>query len=211
MAVIGVKHLVYSPISILGAGVRPTYGVGKVLSQLTKVDYEPSVVDGTFYADDVLAEEEHYVSGGTIKIGIADVSIDDQKGIFGNTTDTVSTVKELYKGSGDTAPYVGVGYIVPKKKNGNKVYEARFLLKVMFKEPSHSAETKGESISFQGMELEGSFSPVEGFEHDRYIEIAEFTTEAAAITWINGKAHVSTSVASSSSSSSSSSSGSSGS
>ena len=191
MAVIGVKHLVFAPISAMSTGSRPTYGTGQILAKLTKVDYEPNVVDGTFYADDVLCEEEHYVSGGSLKIGVADFALDAHKSVFGNKTSTVSTVKELYKGSDDTAPYVGVGYIVPKKVNGSKVYEARFLLKVMFKEPSASAETKGESIAFQGMEIEGSFSPVEGYEGDRYIEIAEFPTETAAIEWLNTKAHVS--------------------
>lgn len=190
MAIIGVKHLVYAPITNYVVGSRPTYGTGAVLAKLTKADYSPNIVDGAFYADDSKAEEEHYVSDGTITIGVDDLTQDAQKGIFGNTKKTESTISELCKGADDTAPYVGVGYIVPKKRNGAKIYEGRFLLRVMFKEPGSSAETKGESISFQGMEIEGSFSPVEGYEGGRYIETAEFSTEAAAIEWLHGKANV---------------------
>ena len=36
------------------------------------------------------------------------------------------------------------------------------------------------TLSFQGKEIEGSFSPVEGYENDRYRESAEFSTESAA-------------------------------
>jgi viroplasmin and RNaseH domain-containing protein len=60
----------------------------------------------------------------------------------------------------------------------------------MFSEPGESAETKGETISFQGKEIEGSFSPVEGYENDRYRESAEFSTESAADEWLKGKLNV---------------------
>lgn len=190
MAIIGVKHLVYAPVTSFNTNARPTYGAGAVLAKLTKADYSPNVVDGAFYADDIKQEEEHYVGDGTITVGVDDLTQDAEKGIFGNKT-SGSAIKELYKSSDDTAPYVGLGYIVPRKRNGVKIYEAKWFLKVMFKEPSDSAETKGESINFQGMELEGSFSPVDGFDGGRYLEKAEFSTESAAIEWLHGKANVS--------------------
>lgn len=190
MAIIGVKHLVYAPVTAFNAGARPTYGAGAVLAKLTKADYSPNSVDGKFYADDMLQEEDHYVGDGTITVGIDDLTQDTEKGIFGNKTNGTA-VKELYKSADDTAPYLGLGYIVPKKRNGVKVYEGRWLLKVMFKEPADSAETKGESINFQGKELEGTFSPVDGFEGGRYMEKAEFATESAAIEWLHSKANIS--------------------
>lgn len=204
MAIIGVKHLVYAPITTYTVGSRPTYGTGAVLAKLTKVDYSPNVVDGAFYADDSKAEEEHYVSDGTITLGVDDLIQDVQKAVLGNGSGTESTVSVLYKSANDTAPYVGIGFVVPKKRNGSKIYEARFLLRVMFKEPSASAETKGESISFQGTEIEGSFSPVEGYEGGRYLESAEFTTESAAFAWVNGKCNISTASVSSTTSTTSS-------
>ena len=190
MAIIGVKHLMYAPITNYTVGSRPTYGTGAVLAKLTKVDYSPNKADADFYADDVKAEEEHCVTGGTITIGVDDLTQDVQKGIFGNATETQSTIKVLCKGANDEAPYVGVGYVIPHKRSGSRVYEAVLLLRVMFSEPSESAETKGETISFQGKEIEGSFSPVEGYENDRYRESAEFSTESAADEWLKGKLNV---------------------
>ena len=45
-------------------------------------------------------------------------------------------------------------------------------------------------IEDQGKEIEGSFSPVEGYENDRYRESAEFSTESAADEWLKGKLNV---------------------
>lgn len=191
MAIIGIKHLVYAPITNYTVGSAPTYGAGAILSKITKADKSPNVSDAAFYADDCKVEEDHTVTDGTITIGVADLSQDVQKGIFGNTVETEATIKVLTKAVDDVAPYVGVGYIIPKKVNGSRVFEATWLYRVMFKEPSKSAETKGETLSFQGQEIEGSFSAVEGWKGGAYESTAEFPTEAAAITWLNGKANVS--------------------
>ena len=190
MAIIGVKHLMYAPITNYTVGSMPTYGTGAVLARLTKIDYNPTKSDVDFYADDIKAEEDHTVTGGTITVGVDDLTQDVQKGIFGNVQETQATIKVLCKAANDEAPYVGLGYVIPHKRRGTRVYEAVMLLRVMFSEPNESAETKGETISFQGKEIEGSFSPVEGYENDRYRISAEFSTESAADEWLKTKLNV---------------------
>ncbi len=191
MAVIGIKHPVFVPITTYTVGARPTYGTGSVIGKAIKADISLESNDSTLYADDAACETDTSFKSGTIKLGVDDLSFDIQKEMLGNTSATVDTVDELRKTADDVAPEGGFGFYKSEKKNGSRRYEATFYLRTQFKEPNESAETKGESISWQTPEIEGKIKIVENYLTNIYCEKAKFTTEAAAIAWLDEKANIS--------------------
>lgn len=197
MAVIGVKHLVYAPITEKVYGQKPTYGTGAVLAKLTKVDRNITNSNTKLYADDATAEVDHRYQSGTLSVGTDDFTHEAQKGILGNKEKTEDTVKVLTKGAENEPPEVGVGFITTHKRNNIRTYEACVYLRVMFSEPNINSNTKGENIEFQTPELEADIMEVEGYKEGAYEELAEFTTEAAAITWLDNYLNVSSAAAAS--------------
>lgn len=191
MAIIGAKYVVYAPITERKYGVRPTYGTGKVLAKLTKVDVNITNTNTKLYADDATAEVDHSFTSGTVAVGLDDLTNEAQKGILGNKEETEDTVKVLTKAANDEPPHVGLGYMRSRKRNGVKSWEANIFLDVMFQEPNTSSNTKGENIEFQTPELTADIMTCEGYNGGAYQEIAEFSTENAAKAWIDTKLNVS--------------------
>ena len=88
----------------------------------------------------------------------------------------------------DIAPFGGLGFYRRRKKNGVLSFDAIWLHKAQFSEPTTNGATKADTVTFQTRTIEGTAYP----DSDGVIkEEAIFETEAAAKAWLDTKASIS--------------------
>lgn len=139
-----------------------------------------------FYADNVMAESAGgRFTGGSITLtvdGLKDAARKLIQGLPAETTLTVGSdsVKVLEYDDRQSAPYVGIGFVVRYMENGVTSYVPVVLTKCIFDVDTLEAETQGENIDFQTAELTATIARDDTTNHTwRRIGEAQ-TTEALA-------------------------------
>ncbi|NCB92888.1 MAG: phage tail protein [Clostridia bacterium] len=146
---LGLRDLYYALITIT-EGVE-TYGIPKKMAEAISADLSVTTAEGTLYADDAVSESVKEFVKGTIKLGIKDLETDVLAEVLGQVVDDDQVV---WAGDTDEPPFVAIGFRA--KKTGGK-YRYIWLQKVQFKVPTEKFATKGESITFNTPEIEGTF------------------------------------------------------
>ncbi len=191
MAYVGLRYPVFAPITTEARGKAIVYGTGMVIGRAISANVEFTRNEGGLYADDILAESDNSITGGTIEIGLDDALEDVQAAIFG-VQKSGETGQEVYTETDAAAPYGGFGYIRVRRHKGVTSYIAYWIHKTQFAPSSESAQTKGETIEWQTPTASGNIMGV-------YIDasgVAKFrdhkvcATEEAAVTWLNGLAKI---------------------
>ena len=139
-----------------------------------------------FYADNVMAESAGgRFTGGTVTLTVDGLKDAARKLIQGLPTETTLTVgsdsvKVLEYDDRQSAPYVGIGFVVRYMENGVTSYVPVVLTKCIFDVDTLEAETQGENIDFQTAELTATIARDDTANHTwRRIGEAQ-TTEALA-------------------------------
>ena len=191
MAKIGIRHPVFSPITTETQGDIPTYGTGIILGKMTKADENLNYAEGTLYADDVIAEYASILTGGTITVGVDELTLAKRATLFGHSTSTVDEVTTLFAAADDKSKPGGFGFIKTLVIDGVKKYKARWYYKVVFRESTESSSTANESITFTDTEIVGTILPVFNSDYgDAVYEDTIFPTEAAAKAYIDDMANL---------------------
>lgn len=193
MAEIGLLHPVFSPITAETANSAITYGTGIVVAKAVSADITWNRSSNPFFADDVEAENDNAIIGGTVKFGVDHLTLAIEQTLLGVEKATVSTIDE-YTETGAIAPAGGFGYIRVLRKNSVTSYRAIWIHKTRFGIASETAKTKGESISWEHPTIEGRVLGVfiDGSGIPKFRARAEFATYAAAEAWLHGKAGIPT-------------------
>lgn len=147
MARIGLDNLKYSKLDANGAVTTPA-SFGKAID--CKVSLEKN--SATLYADNALVESDYSLKSGTITLTVDD----DDDTIFAELLGHTVTTGETVRNATDQAPYVAIGRILTKLVNSSYKYKVEFLSKVRFSDTMPDEETKGESIDFKGVSVEGA-------------------------------------------------------
>ena len=113
-------------------------------------------------------------------MGIDKDDVETMSTLLGHTVDETTGV--MTRNANDTAPYVGLGRIITKMINGVYKYTVEILYKVKFSEPSQEDNTKGESIEFGTVEIEGT---VASLLNGKWSDTKTFDTKADALEFIN--------------------------
>ena len=194
MAHIGLKYPVFAPIATeTDAGVI-TYGAGFVVGKAINYAGTPSNADVVLYADDGVAESDKSITNEGVSLEADDLSLEVYADLLGHTyTAEVTTQgseapESVAVSIDDVAPYGGLGFYRRRKKNGVLSFDAIWLHKVQFAEPTTNGATKADTVTFQTRTIEGTAYPTNA---GAMKEEAIFTTEAAAKAWINAKAGIS--------------------
>lgn len=196
MATIGLSKPYYAVYSA-GSGT-PTYASGAVMGKATEANIEiETSEDNNLYADNAIAETDRQFTGGTLTLSTDDLSQEVSKAILGLTEQAVGTiegvtdeeVQELIYDDTQVTPYLGVGFIVKKVKNGVTAWRGIVLTKVMFSIPSDAATTQGESIEWQVPELSATIMRDDSATH-MWKREATFTTEAQAEAYIKDRLNI---------------------
>jgi len=160
LAQIGLRYPVYAPLTEDETAGTYEYGVGKVAAKAIRVDISLNIADAPLYADDGIAERVREFIDGTLTFTPDDLNDEVKADWLGNEIDEEeideeTTVNVLISSTEDMPGYFGFGFIIPKVKNNIRKYRAIFFPKMQFGEPNETAETKGESITWQTPAIEG--------------------------------------------------------
>jgi phi13 family phage major tail protein len=193
MAKLGLKYPVYAAINTETTSAI-TYTGGAVLAKAISADVKINSNNAKLYADDALAETDKSFSNGTITFGIDDLTDAVKVALLGyvegTEIDAVTHAKELSAGTGEPA-FVGFGFYAKKVKSGTNYWRAIWYRKVQFSDVSESLKTKGENVEFQTPTIEGEIlKPLD----ELYKQEGTFSTESAAIAWLNAKSGISSAV-----------------
>ena len=168
-------------------GSTVSYGNVTALARGVNITVDVETADSNdFYADNVLAES----ASGTFSGGTATLTVDGLKeaartlimGLPTATSLTVgsSTVDVYEYDDRQSAPYVGIGFIVRVMEEGVTSYIPYVLPKCLFSADGIDAATQEEEIDWQTTELEATIFRDDS-EHHRWRRVgAAQTTEANA-------------------------------
>ena len=181
MAHIGLKYPVFCP-----DGADAGFVIGKAINYTGT----PSNSDVTLYADDGIAETDKSIVNEGLSLEADDISLKVYADLLGHTytaagQDTPESVSVTID---DIAPFGGLGFYRRRKKNGVLSFDAIWLHKAQFAEPTTNGATKADTVTFQTRTIEGTAYPD---DNGVVKEEAIFTTEAEAKTWLNTKANIS--------------------
>ena len=138
---IGVDNFHIAKMLTDPAGGKATYDDIISFPWLRSVGIEPQSDDATLYADNQAVDTANVTSKYNLTIDTATLPLEYKALLLGHSFDSgVMTVT-----SEDTAPYFAVMFETTKR-NGKKRF-VKFL-KVQFSEPSETAQTKEEGISY---------------------------------------------------------------
>ena len=191
MAFVGHLYAVAAPIQTEADGQAITYGKGQVIGGMMTAEISYTRNSNPLYADDRVMEEDNSITGGTIKMGVDDVNDDARVMMLGDVKEG-DAGEEVYHETGESAPYVGTGYIRVRRKDNKTNYIAYWVHKAIFGIGTESAKTKGQNIEWQTPTLEGSIMGVKNNAalQTRLRERRTFTKESEARAWLNKKAGI---------------------
>ena len=177
MAKIGLNNLKFGVLSEVGETV--TYGAMQSLGKAVSANVSITSNSAVLYADDTIAETDNTFSAGTITLTVDDDGDTVFAPLLGHEIDSESGV--MIRNKNDVAPYVGVGRIINKMKNGARLFKVEFLSKVKFSEPSQESNTHGETTEFGTPQIEGTIATLESGE---WSKTKTFTTHSAALAFL---------------------------
>lgn len=177
MAKIGLNNLKFGVLSEVGETV--TYGAMQSLGKAVSANVSITSNSAVLYADDAIAETDNTFSAGTITLTVDDDGDTVFAPLLGHEIDSESGV--MIRNKNDVAPYVGVGRIINKMKNGARLFKVEFLSKVKFSEPSQESNTHGETTEFGTPQIEGTIATLESGE---WSKTKTFTTHSAALAFL---------------------------
>ena len=148
MARIGLKNFRYSLLDENEKVIEPKT-LGKAID--CKVSLELNSAE--LYGDDGLCESDYTFNKGTVTITVDD---DDDTILAPLLGHDISEDGEIVRKDTDVAPYIAFGRILTKIVGGIYKYKVEYLSKVKFKDTMPDEATKGESIEFTTVSIEGS-------------------------------------------------------
>lgn len=177
MAKIGLNNLKWGILSEVGE--TATYGAMQSLGKAVSANVSITNNSAVLYADDAIAESDNTFSTGTITLTVDDDGDTVFAPLLGHEID--SDTGEMIRNKNDAPPYVGVGRIINKMKNGARLYKVEFLSKVKFAEPSQESNTHGETTEFGTQQIEGTIATLESGE---WSKTKTFTSHADALAYL---------------------------
>ena len=177
MAKIGLNNLKFGVLS--ESGDTAVYGAMQSLGKAVSANVSITSNSAVLYADDAIAETDNTFSAGTITLTVDDDGDTVFAPLLGHEIDSESGV--MIRNKNDVAPYVGVGRIINKMKNGTRLFKVEFLSKVKFSEPSQESNTHGETTEFGTPQIEGTIATLESGE---WSKTKTFTTHSAALAFL---------------------------
>lgn len=148
MARIGLKNFRYSLLDE-NEKVKEPKTLGKAID--CKVSLELNSAE--LYGDDGLCESDYTFNKGIVTITVDD---DDDTILAPLLGHAISKDGEIVRKDTDVAPYIAFGRILTKIVGGVYKYKVEYLSKVKFKDTMPDEATKGESIEFTTVSIEGS-------------------------------------------------------
>lgn len=193
MAAVGMKYLTFTPITAETPQSAITYGTGVVAQHAISGEVTYNRDEQKLFGDDALAEYYNGLTDYDMTLGLTELD-DDLVVMLGIERAATATNVTTYHMVADNQQAVGVGFMQTQIKNGVTSYIGYWFHKVTFVINTESAQTRGETLEWQTPTLNGQGWGVEldTTNGAQYRERQVFTTEAAALAWLKGKANITT-------------------
>lgn len=193
MSYIGMRNPVVAPITAHTDGSAITYGTGMILGPAVAANLTFDVADNPDYGDDIIIDNDNGVNGYSATLETNNITAEGRAMALGwqPKTGTGGTVTH-YEVTGNAAPYVGWGFIRVKMFKGVRSFEAFWFHKSQFSPNGINASTKQRQIEWNHPQLsvQGMGVYLDNSGDVKYFDWMEFETEAAAQTWLYGRANV---------------------
>lgn len=187
MANIGLRNARYNLIDnetkkykILADGKVP------VLGRMIDAKCPEERAEASLFADDGLAEYDSSFTGAKLSLTLDNVDDETYSVIKGCETTKDGEVTE---NQDDQAPEVGYGHIITKMVNGVKKYKVEFLPRIKVSSVTADAKTKGESIEFGTVAIEGKvmslIEEINGLKVGTWRKFKTFNTLSEAQTYLD--------------------------
>lgn len=191
MAFVGMRYVVAAKLKTEKNGAAPVYDTGVVLGRAISADVTYNRATNVLKADDVDAETDNGITGGTLTIGVDDIADEVQAALLAQEMNSEGEYDEL----GEADPYVGIGYIRVRRFKGETSYVAYWIWKAQLGIASESAATKQETIQWQTPTLTGNMMGVQPdadmkVKFRRRKTFTGDTAEADAVAWLNKMANM---------------------
>ena len=194
MAFIGMRYPVAARLKDHTDGSEPTYEKGMVIGYAKAGNLSITRNSNPLYGSDAVVEDDNGITAMSLELGTDDMeeavrvymlSLKETDGGEGSAT------KE-YLDTDDSAPYVGMGYIRVRRKNGKTSFQSLWYYKCMFSEESENSATREESIEWQTPTVKGRVMAVDvdGSGSLAFRKKAMHATEAEAVAWLNKLANI---------------------
>ena len=189
MAYTKLKHPVFA-VGTYTDGAEPVYANGVVVGKLMNANLSYDQADAKLYGDDALVASDISVTGGTITMSVTHLSMAVRSTMLGMAAEGSDGGYTL---TDTVPPFGGFGYVRGGMDDtGTPVYTSYWLYKTTWSMSGDDASTRGDTTEYQTPELTGTMmacnrKPTGGSD---FYTMKDFTDEAAAIAWVNGKAGI---------------------
>lgn len=196
MAFVGMRYVVYAPIKKEVAGQAIEYSDGVVVGRAIGATVNITRNSESLYADDIEAENDNSITGGTVDINVDDVSDEVAAVVFGHVKGDSDTE---YGETDAPSPYGGLGYIRVRSKGGKASYQANWIYKTQLGVATETAATKTQSTTWQTPTMTGSIMGVKPKADGKtyFRSRWTFNTEKEAQDKLNTLANITTAAAAS--------------
>ena len=189
MSAVGMRHLVFAPITTHTDGSAITYGTGLAIEHAVRGDVTFNWSEGKSYANDVEDDSYKKLLGADLEVE-SSVWPDNVMTMLGLAEETGSGTN-IYSTVIAPDTEVGFGFIQVLREERTTKYCAWWFHKVIFTPADVNAATQEEDIDWTHASLAGSAKVCYLANNEVSAEHHEvFTTEAAAKTWLNGLAGI---------------------
>lgn len=191
MAKVGLKYPVFAPINTEEGNKPITYKPGVVFGKAISANVTWMRSSTKLFASDAEAEAENSITGGSISFTVDQVSDEGREVAFGYDVKDSDGNRE-YEITGDATPYGGFGYIEVMRHNGVYKYRGLWIHKLQFAMQEMSAQTKGETVTWQTEAVTGTVMAVENDDtgKQKFVAVYESANEAAVTAWLKNKAGI---------------------
>lgn len=196
---IGMRYLVAAPIETYTEGSAITYGSGFVVGPAFAANLNYDIADNPDYGDDVELANDNGCNGYNGTVESNDIEDAIKADLLG--WKAIGTTDIEYAATDEMPPEMGWGFMRVRVKPHQKqpVYEAKWFHRAQFSEQNLTGSTKKKQIEWNHPVLNvnglGAYLDSSGAVH--WFRHKTFATYAAAKAWLDGKANISSTPATS--------------
>lgn len=190
MAFVGMMHPVVAKVATYTPGTTPTYDAGMVMGKAITGNLTITRNNNPLYGDDGVAEDDNSITAMSLELGLTD--LEEAVQVYMGILEADGSTTGQYIETGDSSPELGVGYIRVRRLNGETSYQGIWIFRGVFGPTNENSQTKQESIQWQTPTVTGNaMRTLLTGSKNAFRRKANFTTYAAAETWLNTQANIS--------------------
>lgn len=185
MARVGMKHLMFAPISAENASAAPTYGDSVVLGRAVRGARTPTRYDAKLYGEDGIAES--YNGMKEISVEIETTELEEANAVAMGIYKQIGTGTSIsYRQTQKPTAFGGCGWVETHVRRGVELFIAIWIYKVQLSPGAEEAKTRGDNLEYGTTSMTGTsmpaFADTDG--DDAYYDLKVCTSLADAVTWL---------------------------